>query len=69
MIQQFTFGYLSKKKEPVTQKDICTTPHIHCSIIYNSQDKEAVCVHPWMNGLKKWIKIYVYIYTHTHVDT
>ena len=29
-----------KSENTITQKDTCT-PHVHCSIIYNSQDMET----------------------------
>ena len=55
-----TTGYLSKGRYfwCLSQKD--TEPCIHCNIIYNSQNMEAICVHQWLNGYRKCI------YTHTH---
>ena len=41
MIQQFHFEYL-KEKKTLTWKDARTLlPCVHCSIIYNSHDRET----------------------------
>ena len=37
-------GIYHKKIKSLPQKYICAHPHIHCSIIYNSQHKETIKV-------------------------
>ena len=58
-----TSGYLSKENRNTTMKRY-THYHIHCSTIYNSQDREK----PQYLLLDEWIKklwyMYIYIYTH-----
>ena len=56
-----TSGYLSKENRNTTMK-MYTHYHIHCSTIYNSQDREK----PQYLLLDEWIKKlwYMYIYTH-----
>ena len=45
MIQQFHSGYLPKENKNINSKRyIYIYPHVHCSIIYNSQDMEATYV-------------------------
>ena len=44
-----TSGYLSKENENTNLKRY-TYPHVHCSIICNSQGKETTNVHGWVNG-------------------
>ena len=57
--------YLEKKKKPTNLKS-----HIHCSIIYNSQDTESAYVlfttakiqkQPKYPSVDAWIKMYIYI--------
>ena len=38
-------------------------PFVHCSIVYNSQNVEATCVHQYMSG---WRICGGYTHTHTH---
>ena len=49
MTQQFHYEYLSKEKENANLK-IYIHPHVHCSIIHNSQDMETtqVSLSGWM---------------------
>ena len=51
-------GIHLKETKTLTQKDICT-PHVHSSIIYNSQlQKQPKC-----SSMNEWIKKLWYIYT------
>ena len=45
-----TSVYLSKENENFNL-GIYLYPHVYCSIIYNSQDIEATCVHQWINEM------------------
>ena len=49
MMQQFSSRYLSKGKEIISKR--YPHPHVHCSIIYNSQDTETteVSIKGWMD--------------------
>ena len=42
MNQQFHFQVLMQSKWKYQLKRIYMHPHIHCSIIYNSQDTETI---------------------------
>ena len=51
-----TSGYFSEENKNTNLKRNMHS-HVHCSNIHNSQDTETICVHQWMNGLKK---VYTY---------
>ena len=66
MIQQIPLlGIYMKEMKSVSRRDICT-PHVHCSIIHNSQDMKTtqVSVDEWMDK-----EDVLYIYTMEYYST
>ena len=60
MIQQSTSGYLPEENKTTILKRYLR-PHFHCSIIYNSQDKETT-----KGSIDKWMDKQDVIYTYIH---
>ena len=56
-------GYLPKENENTNSKRYIH-PYVYCSIIYNSQDKEAIQV-----SINRWMDTDEYTHTHTHTHT
>ena len=67
MIQQFHFWVFTWRKQKHKFKEIYS-PHVHCSIIYNSQDTEATYVSTdrWMDKEDVPYIYIIYIPTYTH---
>ena len=52
MISNPTSRNIAKRKQNTNSK-IYLYPHIHSSIIYDSQDVKTTDVHRWMNGQRR----------------
>ena len=61
MIQQFYFWDYNLKKNENTMWKRSLHPHVHSSIIYNSQDMATTNVHRWIKGYRG-CDIYAYTY-------
>ena len=66
-IRNSTLGYLSEENGNTNLKSYMHS-HVHCSIIYSSQDMETTLV--FINRqMDKEIVAYIYIYSHRHTYT
>ena len=66
MIQKVHSWVFIQRKQKLIRKDICT-PHVHCSIICNSQDVERTQVLPINRGMDEKDVGYIYIHTYIHI--
>ena len=64
MTQRFHSGYISKENENTKSKRYMH-PCVYSSIIYNTQNIEAIQV-PINRQMEKEDVVYIYIYTHIH---